>query len=101
MERKIILHALDIFVRGKKETDARTVQNHVYCTAVNPKGATLEQRILVSGRQLQAITTATGLFTELNYTTSYRPNPILLSIKLPIYDVFVCTIKTGKKKPPG
>jgi hypothetical protein len=86
-------------VRGKKETDA--VQNHVYCIAVNPKGATLEQRILVSVRQRQAITTATGLFTELNYTTSYRPKPILFSIKLPIYDVLVCIVKAGKNKPPG
>jgi hypothetical protein len=77
------------------------VQNDGYCTAVNPNGATLEQRILVPVRQRQAITTATGLFTESNYTTSYRPNPILFSIKFPIYDVLVCIVKAGKKKKQG
>jgi hypothetical protein len=78
------------------ETDAHTVQNDVYRTAMNPNGATLEQRILLSVRQRQAITTATRLFTESNYTTSYRPNPILFSITFPIYDVLVCTKRARK-----
>lgn len=81
-----------------KETDAHTAQNHVYCTAVNPSGGTLEKRILVSVRQRQAITMATGLFTESHYTMSYRPNPILFSIQLLIYDVLVCIVKVSKKK---
>jgi len=80
-----------------KETGAHTL----CCTAVNPNGTTLEKIILVSVRQRRAITTTTGLFTKSNYTMSYRPNPILFSIKLHIYDVLVSKVNAGKKKPPG
>jgi hypothetical protein len=74
------------------------VQNIVYCTPVNPNGATPEQRILVSVRYRQVIITAVGFFTESNYKMRYQPNPIFCSIKLSVYNVFVCIVKSRTKK---